>query len=249
MPISGCNMKNFTKIILWPFENAGEIIYILLVFAFITLIEISIVKIPDEFWGRLVFGNIVIAGLSFWLGHKYKTSQINNDIYQGIDITHQQLTNIITQDKKQTEHKPSPSPTESVRQASKTLKNPRATILHFEDDSLLASMYLNKFQQNGFYYVNYSSPADGPVEITLKERPDIIIMDIIMPKMDGLVATKLLKADERTVKIPILGLCNIGQKEVIKKVHNLGMVDYLISAEHIPQDTVERVKKILSIQD
>lgn len=121
-------------------------------------------------------------------------------------------------------------------------------ILHFEDDTFLAGMYNTKFPMKGFEHVTYNSPSEDPVLVVLKENPDLIIMDILMPVMDGYTATRLLKADKRTAHIPILGLCNMGQKADIQKALDLGMSDYLVTAAHMPDEVVQRVKEILNLK-
>ena len=134
------------------------------------------------------------------------------------------------------------SVTETVQKST-----PSKKILHFEDERMLRDMYGTKFQMLGFEFAGYESPTKNPVKLVLKEKPDLIIMDIIMPVMDGYTATKILKDDKRTAQIPIVGLCNMGQKEDIQKALDLGMADYLVTAEHMPNDVVERVKKILKL--
>lgn len=122
-------------------------------------------------------------------------------------------------------------------------------ILHFEDDSFLANMYRVKFTLEGFEYKNYECPFKDPVKLVKKENPDLIIMDIIMPRMDGYHATELLKSDKDTEKIPIFGLCNMGQPEHVKKALDLGMIDYWITAHHMPDEVVNKVKSILGMPE
>lgn len=124
--------------------------------------------------------------------------------------------------------------------------NKRYKILHFEDDSLLRGMYQTKFQMVGFDFAGYESPTKDPVSIVVKEKPDLILMDGIMPLLDGLEATILLKADARTRSIPILGLDNIGG-DFADKAKKVGMVDYLVKANFMPSDIVNRVRQLLGL--
>lgn len=124
---------------------------------------------------------------------------------------------------------------------------PLAKITHFEDDTFLAGMYGTKFGMLGFEYAHHVNPSKDPVSVVIKDKPDLIIMDIIMPVMDGFTATQLLKGDDRTKNIPILGLCNLGQQVDIQKAHDVGMVDYLVTAKHTPQELIDRVKDILKL--
>lgn len=119
-------------------------------------------------------------------------------------------------------------------------------VLSFEDDSLLRGMYQTKFQMLGFDFSGYESPSKDPVSIVLKERPDLILMDGIMPELNGLEATKRLKTDTRTRAIPILGLDNIGG-DFAEKAKQAGMVDYLLKAHCMPAEVVNRVRQILGL--
>lgn len=129
----------------------------------------------------------------------------------------------------------------------KSNDNKRYKILHFEDERMLRDMYGTKFRMYGFEFAGYDSPTKDPVSLVLKEKPDLIIMDIIMPISDGFTATEQLKADSRTKHIPILGLCNLGQKADIEKAHSLGMADYFVSAQHTPTEVVKRVCQLIGI--
>lgn len=118
-------------------------------------------------------------------------------------------------------------------------------ILHFEDEEFLSQMYGAKFQKEGFDYKCYNSPSKNPVEIVLKEKPDLILMDIIMPVMDGFTATEILKSHPETKSIPIFGLCNFSQKEDETRGLNLGMADYFIKQHFIPSEVVLKIKAYL----
>ncbi len=119
-------------------------------------------------------------------------------------------------------------------------------VLHFEDDTFLSGMYMTKFRMEGFDYEPYASPTEDPVSIVIKEKPDLIIMDILMPTMNGFDATTLLKSDKRTKDVPIFGLCNLGQPADIQKALDLGMIDYWVTAKHSPTEVVNRARKILT---
>lgn len=118
-------------------------------------------------------------------------------------------------------------------------------IIHFENDRFLAGIYKAVFKRDGFECISYANPTKNPVKLVLKHHPDLIIMNIIMPVLDGFVATGLLKTDARTRNIPILGLSNLGRPADIKKGKDLGMVGYLIMAKYKPSAVVDEVRKIL----
>ena len=125
---------------------------------------------------------------------------------------------------------------------SASAKKMNFRILHFEDDGMLAKMYGAKFEKAGFAYVNYGSPSKNPVAVVLKEKPDLIIMDIIMPVMDGFTAAEILKSHAATKKIPIVGLCNMSQQADVARAAGLSMIDYFVKQHFIPGEIVEKIK-------
>ena len=121
-------------------------------------------------------------------------------------------------------------------------------ILHFDDEEMLTNMYEVIFKKAGFSYQAYSQPphnSEELINLVLAEKPDCIIMDIIMPVMDGFTATEILKSNEQTKKIPLFFLTNMCQREDIEKGRELGAVDYFINANHTPSELAEKIKEYL----
>lgn len=118
-------------------------------------------------------------------------------------------------------------------------------ILIVEDDTFLAGIYAHKFEKEGFEVLH---AADGELGLTLaqKERPDLILLDILLPKLDGFEVLEKIKADAKLRATPIILLTNLGQKEDVDKGLKLGAADYLIKAHFMPAETVEKVKKVLA---
>ena len=125
-----------------------------------------------------------------------------------------------------------------------TDKNNPIKILLIEDDPFLLSMYSIKFEAEGFVVVSADDGEKG-LEMAKKTNSDIILLDILMPKMNGFEVLEKLKADEGTKKIPIILLTNLNQKDEIEKGLILGADDYLIKAHFMPSEVVTRIKKIL----
>lgn len=117
-------------------------------------------------------------------------------------------------------------------------------ILIVEDDSFLAGIYHDKFTQSGYMVVSAENGEDGLL-LAQRELPDIILLDILLPKMDGFDVLKALKSDFKTRQIPVVVLSNLGQKEDIDKGMALGAKGYLIKAHFMPKETVEKIKAIL----
>lgn len=75
--------------------------------------------------------------------------------------------------------------------------------------------------------------------------PDLIILDLILPKKDGFEVLETIKADSKLKAIPVIVLSNLGQDEEIKKALALGAVDYMVKAQHPMNEIVVRIKKYI----
>ena len=121
----------------------------------------------------------------------------------------------------------------------------KSKILLVEDDKMLADMYVTKFSKEGIQIMKAEDGAKG-LEIARKEKPDLILLDIIMPKLDGFAVLKELKKDPSMGNTHILLLTNLGQSEDVEKGKELGADDYFIKANHTPAEIVEKVKYLLT---
>jgi len=119
-----------------------------------------------------------------------------------------------------------------------------AKVLIVEDDQMLGDMYASKFQADGFTVLRASDGADG-LKVAEKEKPDAILLDVIMPKLDGFATLQQLKANKDLAKIPVIMLTNLGQDEDIKKGKELGASDYFVKANQTPSEIVAKVKSLL----
>ncbi len=118
-------------------------------------------------------------------------------------------------------------------------------VLIIEDEEMLVNMYVSKFEKDGFLTIKALNGKQG-VELIEKENPDIVLLDIIMPEMDGFMVLKEIKSNPKTKDIPVIMLTNLGQDEDVNKGGKLGAVDYLVKANLTPSEVVEKVKKILN---
>lgn len=124
------------------------------------------------------------------------------------------------------------------------MENKDIKILIVEDDSFLVDMYTTKFELEGFQVISAEDGEKG-LELAQSERPHVILLDILMPKMDGFTTLEELKKDDATKDIPVILLTNLGQKEDVKKGFELGAAGYLIKAHFMPSEVVDKIKKIL----
>ncbi len=118
-------------------------------------------------------------------------------------------------------------------------------ILLIEDDTFLAGMYVTKLTMEGF---TVALAGDGQEGLSLaKEKiPDLILLDILLPKMNGFDVLKVLKSDASTKKVPVILLTNLGQKSDVVKGLDLGAADYLIKAHFMPSEVVAKIKEVLA---
>ena len=119
-------------------------------------------------------------------------------------------------------------------------------ILIVEDDAFLIGIYATKLELEGFTVIQ-AKDGEAGLKAAQKELPDIVLLDILMPKLDGFQVLETLKKDPKTKKIPVVLLSNLGQKEDVERGQALGATDYLIKAHFVPSETVQKIKKILKI--
>jgi len=124
-------------------------------------------------------------------------------------------------------------------------KNKEVKILLVEDDKMLADMYITKFSKEGMEIMRAEDGAEG-LSMAKENIPDIILLDIIMPKLDGFAVLRELKKNKETENIHVLLLTNLGQSEDVEKGRELGADDYFIKANHTPAEIVEKVKYMLT---
>ena len=129
----------------------------------------------------------------------------------------------------------------------KAATTPSQKILLVEDDNFLAGMYVTKLTMEKF---TVELAGDGKAGLAKAEAwlPDIILLDVLLPKMNGFEVLKNLKENTATNKIPVVLLTNLGQKSDVVRGLDLGAADYLIKAHFMPSEVVAKIKSILEGQ-
>ena len=125
-------------------------------------------------------------------------------------------------------------------------KNQKKIILLVEDDSFLAGMYMTKLKLENFE-VKLADNGEDALKMAQKDVPDLVLLDIILPRMDGFEVLKGIKASPKTKDVPIILLTNLGQKKDVDKGLSLGAEDYLIKAHFMPNEVIEKIKKTLGM--
>ena len=105
--------------------------------------------------------------------------------------------------------------------------NSSKKILIIEDDVFLNELMAKKLIEEGFDVIKAVNGEEG-LEMAQQERPDLILLDLILPGMDGFEILEKIKEEPETSAIPVIILSNLGQREDIEKGFDLGADDYLI---------------------
>ncbi len=117
-------------------------------------------------------------------------------------------------------------------------------VMLVDDDTFLLEMYALKFKKNNFEVETVTSAADCISKIKGGAKPDIILMDIIMPQTDGLELLKIVNTENLLPKATKIMLTNQGQQSDVDKANEIGCDGYIIKALFTPSEVVEQVKKI-----
>jgi DNA-binding response OmpR family regulator len=124
------------------------------------------------------------------------------------------------------------------------MENKVKTILLIEDDNMISNMYKIKLEQMHFVVLLADNGVTG-LEMAISKQPDLILLDIILPQLDGFAVLERLKMSDKTKDIIVLMLTNLGTEEDMKRGKGLGAVDYLIKANLTPTEVGEKVKEYL----
>ncbi len=118
------------------------------------------------------------------------------------------------------------------------------SILLVEDDPFLIDIYKQKFKKSGFD-VMVADNASKVFEILEEKIPEIILLDIVLPQMEGWSILKKIRANTVWNSCKIIVFSNLSQKEEVEKGLALGANKYLIKSQHTPLEIVEKVSKML----
>ncbi len=121
----------------------------------------------------------------------------------------------------------------------------KKTIMIVEDDSFVMDIYETKITKDGMNVISASNGAEAIKKLEAGATPDLILLDILMPYMNGLELLKKIKEDEKLKNIPIVLLTNLSQKEEIEEGLGLGAKDYLIKSHFTPSEVMEKINKYL----
>lgn len=118
-------------------------------------------------------------------------------------------------------------------------------ILIIEDDKFLRELISRKLINEAFKIEEAIDGEEGLKKLQ-EIKPDLILLDLILPGLDGFEVLERIKDNPSTSIIPVLILSNLGQKDEIERGLKLGAVDFLVKAHFTPEEIVNKVKEILS---
>ena len=121
-------------------------------------------------------------------------------------------------------------------------------ILIVEDEKILGEMYQDKFIQAGFEIVLAGSAEEGH-EFLSKEKPDLILLDILLPRENGITFLTKIRKNPETASIPVVAFSNFDDSITKKEALSLGAKDYLIKTAYTPQEVIEKIKKYLDAKN
>jgi len=117
-------------------------------------------------------------------------------------------------------------------------------ILIIEDDRFLRQLISKKIGQEGYDVVEAVDGEEGIKKVET-EKPDLILLDLILPGVDGFEVLSRVKKNSNTKHIPVIILSNLGQKEDVDRGLNLGAEDFLIKAHFTPTEIIIKIRNIL----
>jgi len=117
-------------------------------------------------------------------------------------------------------------------------------ILVIEDDKFLRELISQRLLKEGYDIAEAVDGEEG-VKAAKKEKADLILLDLILPGIDGFEVLAKIKADPEMNKVPIIILSNLGQKDDIRKGLEMGANDYLIKAHFTPTEIIEKIESVI----
>jgi len=116
-------------------------------------------------------------------------------------------------------------------------------ILLIDDDEAILTLFSTVLQKNNHQVITASNGQAG-LEKAKNEKPDLILLDQVLPDIQGNEVLKTLKEDLDTKEIPVAILSNFGQNELIQEAINTGASDYILKYQIEPQDLINKIKEL-----
>lgn len=123
--------------------------------------------------------------------------------------------------------------------------NHKKKVLIIEDEPTLLELFADRFNVEGFETLQ-STTAEKGIKLALKNKPDLILLDIILPKMDGITMLKKLRLDSNSwgKSVPVIILSNVTDQKRVANAMKLGVFDYIVKTDLILNDLVKQAKEV-----
>lgn len=123
--------------------------------------------------------------------------------------------------------------------------NKKQTVLIVEDDEFLRSLAAKRLDKEGLG-VQVAVDGETAVAVAKEVKPDVIVLDLILPGLDGFEVLEKIKAEESLKAVPIIVFSNLGQKEDIERAQYLGAANFLVKSNFTLDDLLDKVKEQLA---
>ncbi len=120
-----------------------------------------------------------------------------------------------------------------------------AKILFVEDDPLIVKIYATRLIADGHQVISADNGEDG-LRLAETEIPDLIVLDVMMPKMDGFGVLEKVRANEKLAQKPVLIYSNLAQEDEITRARKLGASEFIVKANLSPTEMVNKIKSYLT---
>ncbi|MFY9461922.1 MAG: response regulator [Candidatus Sungiibacteriota bacterium] len=118
-------------------------------------------------------------------------------------------------------------------------------VLIVEDDKFLRALLSEKLKREGIFVVDAENGEEAMLKMKAEPRPHLILLDLLLPIIDGFEVLRRMHDDQGLKRIPVLVLSNLGQEDDIKRAKDLGAVDYMVKAYFTPGEIVEKIRRII----
>lgn len=120
----------------------------------------------------------------------------------------------------------------------------KKNVLFVEDDTFLADILQQALTQAGFA-IKIARDGEEALTMVKAEKPDIILLDLLLPKLDGFGVLEKLRADPATTALPVIILSNLMDQESMSKGKRLGVSAYMVKASTVPDEIVVKIKEFI----
>lgn len=123
-------------------------------------------------------------------------------------------------------------------------KTKKSTVLLIEDDKDQILLYQTKFELEGYGFLAAENGQEG-LKLAEEQKPDLILIDLLMPGMGGIEVLEKLKANQKTKDIPALIVTNLDKHDLAKKAMELGAVDFIVKSKIPLREMMSRIERHL----